>query len=59
MIIELLRARGTRTLLDVRCGSGQPLLRFLREGYDARGFDFSPRMVECARGALRDAGHEN
>jgi SAM-dependent methyltransferase len=58
MIIELLRPRAARTLLDVGCGSGQPLLRFLREGYDARGFDFSPRMVECARSAMRAAGQD-
>lgn len=55
MIIDLLAGRDARTLLDAGCGSGQPLLRFLREGYDARGFDFSPRMVENAQAALREA----
>jgi len=59
MIIDLLRLRGARELLDVGCGSGQPLLRFLREGYDARGFDFSPRMVENAQAAMRAAGQSD
>lgn len=58
MVVDLVRARGARTLIDAGCGSGQPLLRFLREGCDARGFDFSLRMVENARKAMEAAGQD-
>ena len=39
-------------MLDVGCGSGEPLLAFLREGHDAFGFDYSPEMVDQARRLL-------
>ena len=52
IILDILADRGCRALLDVGCGSGLPLVRFLREGFDARGVDFSPGMVEAARMAL-------
>lgn len=38
--------------LDIGCGSGQPLLAFLQEGYDAHGFDYSNEMVEQAKQLL-------
>ena len=56
MIVRILEARAVRTVLDIGCGSGGPLLRFLREGYDAIGFDFSPEMVKAARATLGAAG---
>src|SRR5437764_3816106 len=58
IVIARLRALGCRTVLDVGCGSGGPLLRMLAEGFDARGFDFAPAMVDGARHALADAGHD-
>jgi SAM-dependent methyltransferase len=58
MIVKLLRARGCQSVLDVGTGSGGPLLRFLREGFDAIGIDFSPKMVETAKRALADNGED-
>jgi SAM-dependent methyltransferase len=58
IVIDRLKARGARTVLDIGCGSGQPLLRMLNEGFDARGFDFSPKMVAAAQRALADSGHD-
>ena len=58
ILVRRLRERGVRTLLDIGCGSGGPLLRFLREGWDAVGFDFSPEMVNAARRGLEEAGHD-
>ena len=58
LVVERLREHNASTVLDVGCGSGQPLLRFLAEGHDAMGFDFSPKMVASAQDALRVAGHD-
>jgi SAM-dependent methyltransferase len=58
MILDILRGRKVKTLLDVGCGSGHPLLRFLQLGFDARGFDFSPRMVEFAQDLMRREGQD-
>ena len=58
IIVDLLREHAASSVLDVGCGSGQPLLRFLNEGHDASGFDFSPKMVEVAQAALREAGQD-
>jgi SAM-dependent methyltransferase len=58
IILDVLRRRDAKTLLDVGCGSAQPLLRFLDLGLDARGFDFSPRMVEQAQATLKRHGHD-
>lgn len=56
LIVRRLRERGARRLLDIGCGSGGPLVRFLREGWDARGVDFSPEMVRAARDVVTGAG---
>lgn len=54
IILDRLKELGCKTLLDVGCGSGLPLVRFNKAGLDAQGFDFSPKMVEAARSTLRD-----
>lgn len=58
LIVGRLREIGARTVLDVGCGSGGPLLRLLEEGLDALGVDFSQGMVDAARGVLGDAGED-
>ena len=59
IVLERLRANACRTVLDIGCGSGGPLLRMLAEGFDVRGVDFAPAMVECARQALVESGHDS
>lgn len=49
---NLLNEIKPKRLLDVGCGSGQPLLAFLKQGFDAFGFDFSAEMVEQTRQLL-------
>ena len=44
------RAPGSRTLLDVACGTGRHL-RFLSRWYEAEGIDLVPAMIEVARAA--------
>jgi len=56
---ELLVARYFRTpdrLLEVGCGGGRVALGLLQRGYlDVTATDFSPAMVEVARGVLEEA----
>lgn len=56
LIVARMRELGVRSVLDVGCGSGGPLVRFLGEGFDAVGVDFSEGMVAAARDVLDDAG---
>lgn len=58
IIVARLRELGVRTVLDIGCGSAGPLVRFLDEGLDARGVDFSEGMVAAAREVLTSAGHD-
>ncbi len=52
IFLNLLATIKPNRLLDIGCGSGQPLLAFLQEGYDAHGFDYSHEMVEQTRELL-------
>src|SRR5437868_5489934 len=56
IIIDRLKKRGATRVLDAGCGSGQPLIRMLREGFDAYGFDFSPKMAQASKRALSEVG---
>jgi len=56
IFLKLLSDAKARRVLDVGCGSGEPLLAFLRAGYDAHGFDYSAEMVEQAQKLLLDNG---
>lgn len=55
-VLGILKRAGAKRVLDIGCGSGLPLLRMLESGFDAVGFDFSPRMVEESRQLLREQG---
>ncbi len=59
MIVDRLKELGKKSILDVGCGSGQPMIRLLNESFDAVGFDFSPKMTEAAKKALARAGFES
>ncbi len=58
IFLEQLRSIQPKRVLDVGCGSGDPLVEMLREGYDASGFDFSPEMVQQAKKTVEDAGFD-
>jgi SAM-dependent methyltransferase len=58
-IFEDLLAKITpTTVLDAGCGSGVPLVTFLKAGYDAYGFDRSPEMVEETQKRVKNSGFE-
>jgi SAM-dependent methyltransferase len=48
-----------RRVIDVGCGSGQPVDGYLVErGYDVTGLDISPKQIELARGLVPKAHYE-
>jgi SAM-dependent methyltransferase len=55
---DLLAKIKPQTVLDAGCGSGVPLVTFLKAGYDAYGFDRSPEMVEETQKRVAQAGFE-
>lgn len=56
-INERLRKRAVKTILDVGCGTCGPMIKFLREGFRVKGFDFSKDMVEHGKKELEKAGY--
>lgn len=58
LVLEILKKLKPTSLLDIGCGTGDPLCEVLRLGIDARGFDFAEGMVDKARENLEDAGHD-
>lgn len=42
-------AKGTKSVLEVACGTGRIGLRLAQEGWSVYGFDLSPHMIEIAR----------
>ena len=56
-VLALLDRIQPRKVLDVGCGSGQPLVAMLEEGHDVYGFDFAEEMIVEAQRQLHQAGH--
>ena len=52
IFLDCLKAIQPIKVLDVGCGSGEPLVAMLGHGYDAYGFDYSKDMVAQARSLL-------
>jgi ubiquinone/menaquinone biosynthesis C-methylase UbiE len=46
---SLVKKTGVRDIHEVGCGEGYWTLRWLKEGYQARGSDFSKQAIELAR----------
>jgi ubiquinone/menaquinone biosynthesis C-methylase UbiE len=57
-MIEGLRLPQGAKVLDVGCGPGELVLHLLRKGYDARGIDISPAMIQEATGTVRSNGFD-
>jgi SAM-dependent methyltransferase len=56
-LVKILEANGLtgRRLLDVACGTGKSFLPMLPHGWQVRGCDISPAMIELAREKAGDA----
>jgi SAM-dependent methyltransferase len=58
IFLQILKKIRPNRMLDVGCGSGEPLLEFLSNGFDAYGFDYSEEMVAQAKKTLSAAGFD-
>ena len=45
-----------KKILDVGCGTGDPLIALSKMGFDIKGFDVSPKMVAKAKQNISNAG---
>ena len=45
-------------VLDLGCGTGKMTLELARRGYDMTGIDYSPEMLDVARSASEEEGHD-
>jgi len=48
-IDELKKRKTNGSVLDMGCASGELVIDLLKLGFDAKGFDISPKMIEKAR----------
>lgn len=58
IFLDRLKAIQPTKVLDVGCGSGEPLVAMLGQGFDAYGFDYSKEMVAQARSTLSVNGFD-
>lgn len=56
LVRQLLAQHKPRKVLDVGCGTAVPMINILKDGFDVRGFDFSPGMIAEAKKKLRENG---
>ena len=59
IILDILRKRVPKTLLDIGTGSCVPLIEFLKLGLDAEGLDYAEKMVEYGGKKLEEGGYPN
>lgn len=57
LVRQLMAQHKPASILDVGCGTGEPMVNLLADGFNVRGFDFSPGMISIAKQKLRDRGH--
>lgn len=55
IMVERLKRSNIRTILDVGCGTCAPMIRFLKEGFKVKGFDFSKKIVKEGKRELEKA----
>jgi 2-polyprenyl-3-methyl-5-hydroxy-6-metoxy-1,4-benzoquinol methylase len=52
IVKRILAKHDVKTVLDVGCGTGEPMIALLDKGYDVVGFDVSPGMISVAKNKL-------
>jgi SAM-dependent methyltransferase len=55
-IVQLLKDKGAKTVLDLGCGTGRHAVYFAQNGFSVSGLDNSPEGIEMARQWLADEG---
>ncbi|MBI1923237.1 class I SAM-dependent methyltransferase [Candidatus Poribacteria bacterium] len=48
-IVQLLKDKGAKTVLDLGCGTGRHAVYFAQNGFSVSGLDNSPEGIEMAR----------
>lgn len=56
---SLIEIRPEDRLLDIGCGSGVHMVRFLGRAAHVAGIDYSEAMIALARRTLEESGHKN
>lgn len=59
LVRELIAQHKPKNILDVGCGTAEPLLHILEDGFDIVGFDFSPGMIAVGKKKLRERGYSD
>jgi SAM-dependent methyltransferase len=49
LLEKLLKEQGTKTILDMTCGTGSQVLYLAQHGYTITGSDLSPALIDSAR----------
>lgn len=57
IVLSILKKIRPKKILDIGCGSAEPLIEMLNLGFAAEGFDYSQEMLEKARENLKKAGY--
>jgi len=57
-VVDLLRARGARVVLDLGSGTGRHIVYLAQHGFSVFGLDISPEAIRLAREWLQEEGLE-
>jgi SAM-dependent methyltransferase len=57
LVRQLIAQHKPKKILDVGCGTAEPLLHVLEDGFDIVGFDFSPGMIAVGKQKLKERGY--
>ncbi len=55
VVDKFLKKYGTKTVLDLTCGTGSQVLFLAKKGYEIVGSDFSPELLKIARKKAKEA----
>lgn len=59
IVFDILAGRPKGRLLDAGCGAGHVIMEAIENGWEAKGFDFSPAMVKLAHEYLQQHGQKS
>lgn len=55
VIEKLLKEQKVKSVLDLTCGTGSQVFHLIKHGYQVTGADFSPALLDIARGKAKKA----
>jgi 2-polyprenyl-3-methyl-5-hydroxy-6-metoxy-1,4-benzoquinol methylase/glycosyltransferase involved in cell wall biosynthesis len=59
VLVERLRKRGAKRVLDVGCGAGEPAIYLAKQGFEVVGLDINRKAIQEARRRARRAAKGN